>query len=77
MPDFHEHEAPVRVEGEAGSVSRQYGIWEKTARGPAGDLLRGFVSQQTLTGDWCGGRATVIIQDCSTGEAASFISRSR
>ncbi len=72
MPDFHEHETPVRVEGEAGLVSWQYGIWEETTLGPAEDLLWGFVSQQTITGDWCGGRATIIIQDCSTGEAVSF-----
>ena len=72
MPDFHEHEAPVRVEGEAGSVSWQYGIWKETTLGPAEDLLRGYVSQHTLTGDWCGGRATIIVQNCSTGEALSF-----
>jgi hypothetical protein len=72
MPDFHEHEAPVRVEGEAGFVSWQYGIWEETTLGTGEDLTHGFVSQQTITGDWCGGRATVIIQDCSTGQAVSF-----
>lgn len=72
MPDFHEHEEPVRVEGEAGSVSWQYGIYRETTLGPAEDLTQGFVSQQTITGHWCGGRATVIVQNCATGEALSF-----
>ena len=72
MPDFHEHEEPVRVEGEAGFASWQYGIWKETTLGPAEDLTQGFVSQQTITGDWCGGRATVIVQNCATGEAVSF-----
>lgn len=72
MPDFHEKEAPVLVEGEAGFVSWQYGIWEETTLGTGEDLTQGFVSQHTLAGDWCSGRATVIVQNCATGEALSF-----
>lgn len=72
MPVFHDHEAPVRVEGEAGAVSWQHDIYLEARIDPAVDLGGGFVRQGMLEGNWCFGEASTLVHDCATGEAVAF-----
>ncbi len=72
MPEFHEHERPVRVEGRAGAVAWLYGIWKETSIGPAEDLGGGFVREEMLEGSFCRGEAATLIHDCTTGQAVAF-----
>jgi hypothetical protein len=71
LPHFHDHEMPVRVVGENGTVTWQHDIWELTTLTGPEDLGGGFVVQFTHEGDHCYGERSVIVQDCASGEALS------